>query len=162
MTQIKINYVTLKGSVGTAYVDEATGKGTDKHTQEPVAIEWPMARAIPAARALDVAEMIAERETLVAQIAEARRALGGYILQCTQDGGAVDPEIAKADNLLAALSHPIAPLAASDLSDEELLLAVDKHTDGKITDLELVEAAERWRHSARAVAALTTPEGQSK
>lgn len=76
------------------------------------------------------------------------------------DEDAALARIRELEGALAALSHPIAPLAASDLSDEELLLAVDKHTDGKITDLELVEAAERWRHSARAVAALTTPEGQ--
>jgi hypothetical protein len=45
MSQIKVEYVTLSGSTSKAYVDEephvdGLHHGTNKHSDEPVALRW--------------------------------------------------------------------------------------------------------------------------
>lgn len=49
------------------------------------------------------------------------------------------------------LNQSIHSLTEKGDANEALMLAVDKHMDGSITDLALVEAAERWRHADKTI-----------
>jgi hypothetical protein len=49
----------------------------------------------------------------------------------------------------AASAAPRQELTARAAADQELILAVDRFTDGTATHGEVVEAAERWRHDGR-------------
>ena len=42
----KVKYLTIEGIVSTAYVDENTGIGVDRYTDEAVELEWPMPKQI--------------------------------------------------------------------------------------------------------------------